>query len=209
MQAKPKTRDHVVDSVHTCRAWIEVARSSDTVFRDYFSDIDAVGASYGLFVPSEQPIQTQFVVLKEGDYDGELYLIDSDCGVKKLLGGIYFLSEDKKYLFSVHNSDLPGLAVVNLPEGSITFEQKSISGISEFYQWYTDGKEYFFTDSTPFERGRDSKEDRGYVYKFDFVQRKLVKKKVRFSEFKNIRKVNYAFHPDLMKLGNCGSFPGK
>jgi hypothetical protein len=61
-----------------CRAWAEISRGQTLLQRIYFGDIEPVGYSYGIFVPAKQPAPDYFALVKEGDYDGRLLLVNSD-----------------------------------------------------------------------------------------------------------------------------------
>jgi hypothetical protein len=85
---------------YACRAWLEVTKANKSTFRRYFDNIEPVGTSYGLFVPEVQPPGPFFAVAKNGDYDGRLFLVRKDGKVFDVIGGSYFTTEDKRYLFS-------------------------------------------------------------------------------------------------------------
>jgi hypothetical protein len=40
------------------------------------------------------------VAVKEGDYDGRQLLVDKDGSTHDLLGGVFFLTEDRRFLVS-------------------------------------------------------------------------------------------------------------
>ena len=132
--------NHYNNEPSLCRAWIEINKADQTVFKKYFDDIDAVGFSYGLFVPAVQPPAPYFVVVKNGDYDGHLYLVNEKGKVDDLMGGFYFITDDKRYLFSHYASDLPGLVVFDLKEGRTVYSSDKIPPI---HQWYVKDGAYF------------------------------------------------------------------
>jgi len=101
----------------SCRAWLTISAKSKSIYQRYFRSIEAVGSCYGLFIPLEQPRQDYFVLSKLGDYDGRIFIIDSNGNVTEKLGGSFFISNDKRYLFSEYDSDLSGLTVFDFTTG--------------------------------------------------------------------------------------------
>jgi len=59
-----------------------------------------------LFLPKQQPSCEYLVAVKEGDYDGRQLLVDKDGSTHDLLGGVFFLTEDRRFLVSEYSSDL-------------------------------------------------------------------------------------------------------
>jgi hypothetical protein len=101
IQAKKISKNYN-EPPYLCLAWIEITK---TIFKKYFDDIDAVAFSYGLFIPNVQPPTPYFAVVKNGDYDGHLYSVNEDGKVDDFMGGFYFITNDKRYLFSQYVSD--------------------------------------------------------------------------------------------------------
>ena len=89
IQAK-KISSNYKEPPYLCRVWIEIRKAKQIVFKKYFDDIDASAFSYGLFIPNVQPPAPYFAIVKNGDYDGHLFLIDEDGKVDDLMGGFYF-----------------------------------------------------------------------------------------------------------------------
>jgi hypothetical protein len=174
-----------VKSPHACRAWLEVTKAKQTLFRKYYDDIDAVGFSYGLFVPKVQPPPPFFAVVKNGDYDGRLFLVDKDGKVFDLIGGFYFISENKRYLFSSYASDISGLAVFDLQRGHVVFSSDKLP--EDQYQWYIKKGAYFFTASEWYGHGI------GYFY--DFKSHKIIEKEMTSAELAASKPVAFDFDP--------------
>lgn len=146
-QAK-RTGSHPQEPPSTCRAWLEVVAGGKSIWQRYFDDIDAVGSSYGLFVPPKPPSSRYFAVVKNGDYDGRLFLIDRNGTVSELPGGLYFVSADGRFLFSEYIADTQEAVVFDLASGKIVLDTKTPDASllpGYIYDWYYDGKRYFFT----------------------------------------------------------------
>ena len=178
---------------HLCRAWLDVQKANETIFQKYFDDIDAVGFSYGLFVPKAQPPSPYFVVVKNGDYDGRLFIVCKDGRVFNLLGGFYFISKDKRYLFSEYASDARGLAVFDLQNGRVVFSSEKLPAY--MHQWYEKDGKYFFTEAE-WNNGpgiAHEKEDVAYFY--DFKTNKIIEKRIETSYLATSKPVKYDFDP--------------
>lgn len=129
-----------------CRAWLSVSKGKKVLHQIYFAGIDPVGSSYGIYIPNYQPPGRFFAVVKEGDYDGILYLIDMQGRIRKYLGGSYFVSRWGRYLFSQYDSDEWTTVVIDLETGD------SLSATPDSFpypsQWYRARKGYYFYTST-------------------------------------------------------------
>jgi hypothetical protein len=174
-----------VKSPHTCRAWLEVTKAKQALFRKYYDDIDAVGFSYGLFVPKVQPPPPFFAVVKIGEYDGRLFLVHKDGKVFDLIGGFYFISENKRYLFSRYASDISGLAVFDLQRGDIVFSSDNLPEYQ--HRWYIEKGTYFFTASEWY--------GHGVAYIYDFKSHKIIEKEINSAELAASKPVAFDFDP--------------
>jgi len=175
-----------------CRAWLDVTRSQKIVFRRYFDNIEALGSSFGLFVPAVQPLSPFFAVVKNGDYDGRLFLVREDGKVSDLLGGLYFISENKRYLFSHYFSDISGLAVFDLQAGRVVFSSDKLS--AHQHQWYIRKGSYFFTASE-WSAGSGLHEKKDVAYFYDFKSHKIIEKRISGTELAASKPVAYDFDP--------------
>lgn len=182
-----------VKSPHACRAWLEVTKAKQTLFRRYYDDIDAVGFSYGLFVPKVQPPPPFFAVVKNGDYDGRLFLVHKDGKVFDLMGGFYFISENKRYLFSHYASDISGLAVFDLQRGQVVFSSDKLPAYQ--HQWYIKKGSCFFTASEWSDSSGIPYENWGVAYFYDFRSHKIVEKSITSQEIAASKPVAYDFDP--------------
>jgi hypothetical protein len=178
---------------HTCRAWLEVMRTKQTTFRRYFDDIEAVGGSYGLFVPEVQPPVPFFAVVKNGDYDGRLFLVRRDGKVFDLIGGSYFISENKRYLFSHYDSDTSGLAVFDLREGRVVFSSDKLPAYQ--HQWYVQKGSYFFTASEWLGTSGLPHEKKDIAYFYDYRSHKIAEKRITGRDLAASKPVSWDFDP--------------
>ncbi|WP_041855300.1 hypothetical protein [Candidatus Korobacter versatilis] len=171
-----------------CNAFIEVRRDEAVVTRLSFLAIDPGGFSFGLFLPLRQPIPDALVIMKEGDYDGRMIVISGDGKVANLPGGLYFQTEDKRYLIGLHMRDDTGLAVVDVATRSMVLDEKALKDSGEIGEFYKDERGYFFTFHT--EPPRDE------FLRLDLEHRRLVKDSS--AALRSARKVEWDFTPGEM-----------
>lgn len=187
-----------------CRAWVTITNDGKKVSTEYFNDINGLGGPCGLYFP-KQPISDNYRgIVKLGDYDGRLLLVNNAGKYWNLPGGSFFTSKDKKLLFSTHECDAPaGLLVFDLQKGATIFatseKGKEVPPVVD--KWYFDGENYFFTalstDQPKAAVNKDSKE----IYLFDSKAKKLIKKNLPQAKLPAATQVAYDFNamsePDL------------
>jgi hypothetical protein len=158
-----------------CRAWLTVTQENKILFQRYFKSIEPVGGCSGLFIPDTQPLKDFFLISKFGDYDGTIIIIDTMGNVTEKMGGDFYISKDKRYLFSNYSSDAAGLTVYDLNKRNIIYSSTSDTTESFLGAWYCKKGKYFA-------RAYDNNEaDEGQIIKiatFDFKERKLMVSKV-------------------------------
>jgi hypothetical protein len=177
---------------YACRAWLQVLKGQQVAWQVHFADIDAVGSSYGLFVPKVQP-RPFLAVVKNGDYAGRLYLIGKDGSVLESIGGLYILTSDGRYLISELLSDVSGIAVLDLAKPKVLFSVRETPYIQ---QWYQSGSTYFFTESEwlPSNKGQPT-EKLDKVYLVDVEKRRLRAQRSNLTTIQRARKVALTFDP--------------
>lgn len=187
---------------HACRAWLEVTVNDRPIFVRYFDDIDPAGFSYGVMIPKEQPSKQWLLLVKNGDYDGRLFLIGPDGKTFDYTGGSFFVSPDQKFLFSVYESDASGLTVIDLNDGQAVFSTKD--NPYPVYAYYSDGKDVFFTEETDRDAygGGRVNEKTGAIYKYD-QQKGFVKLDIDKKDIPGLREISYLFDP--RKYADCTS----
>lgn len=171
-----------------CRAWISVRTNNRTIKSLYYDDINGLGGPCGIYRSNSALPADYLAVIKLGDYDGRLLLVRADGQTWDLPGGSYFVSPDRRYLYSVHECDSKcGLAVFDLKEGKSLFELEGDGDKSiPMAQWYTDGRSFFFT-SEPSQARPAS------IFTFDLKSNTLSARKFDSLAIKRARKVVFAF----------------
>lgn len=149
-----------------CRAWLTIDNKSKPIYQRYFKSINAVGYCYGLFIPYDQPRQDYFIFSKLGDYDGRIFIVDSIGNVVEKIGGEFYISKDKRYLFSTYASDGSGLTVFDFIKGKCLFSENIEPYLSGWY--FQDNK---FISPIYDDKIRDN--SKKYVI-FDLVTNKLI-----------------------------------
>jgi len=186
---------------HCCRAWLTIERNGKTLFQRYYGDIEPVGGSYGLFIPQNQPPSPYFAIVKHGDYDGRLFLVHKSGEVHDLKGGSYFVTTDKRYLFSEYVSDLSGLEVFDLRTGKTVFT--SGEDFPYIYGWYEIHGEYFFLES-------DSLRKKALeAYFIDPAKGQMTKQTLTAEELSVAKKIDYDFDAKSLPDCDCSDDPGE
>src|SRR5260221_4547774 len=133
--AEVKNRGYALEP-RQCRAWLEVTNGERLLKRIYYADIDPSGFSYGVFVPKHQPLENHFIAIKEGDYDGRLLLVGKDGTVSDLPGGLYFLTDDKRFLVGEYATDGSPLVVVDVAHARVVIDGSIDPKIPEPFNYY-------------------------------------------------------------------------
>lgn len=176
------------------RAWVSMTKDGKRTQCNYFADINPLGGAYGLFFPNQNMPANYRCIVKLGDYDGRLMLINDQGKYWNLPGGSFFLSKDKQYLFSTHECDAPsGIAVFDLKSGTPIFETNEKAKVASpiVDKWYFNGTNYFFT--TKEADGSTPKGDKRAIFVFDTKGRKLDKQEISATELATATAVSYDF----------------
>lgn len=174
-----------------CRAWVEISREQKLVLRIYYDDFEPVGYGYGVFVPEEQPSSDYFVLVKEGDYDGRLLVLDREGKLTETLGGSFFVAEGR-FLVSDYSSDGAGLAVFDLQAHKLMLQTTDLPYIQ---QWYRDAAGFFFTESEWSGTSGKPHEKQGIAYRLSLQKAKIEKITINQSQLKSATLVKYDFDP--------------
>ena len=201
LQAKKATPD--ASSPHACRAWFEVKKEDRLLKRLYYDDIEAVGFSYGIFVPKRQPLPDYFVAVKEGDYDGRLLLVAKNGTLANLPGGFYFLTTDQRFVVGEHATDSSELVVIDVVRRQVVIDGSKSREIPPVENWYQDGAGYFFTEPDASDQAFPPREKQGFVYRLDLEHHRVVKAAITSRELAAARKIAYDFDP--LRKENCTS----
>jgi len=129
-------------------------------------------------------------VVKHGDYDGALFLIDKQGAIREYLGGAYVLSVDHKFLFSVYYTDDSGIEVIDLTSGSSLFREFSFPYPR---QWYSlEGWYFFVSENSP-----DS------LFSWDPLKRVFQIAKIDSANLQKANKLQWSFLPPDHNDCNC------
>lgn len=137
IQAKPKRRNDLLE--FSCRTWLTV-KDKTKIIKERSGDAEAVGGCLGLFFPESQPASDLIIVSKFGDYDGRLFVINSKGEFQDYLGGKFYVSEDRHYLFTNYDSDLSGVSIIDLTKNELIFSGELKQYIAD---WYFQDGQYF------------------------------------------------------------------
>ena len=182
-----------------CRAWVEISQGDTLVRRLYYNDFEPVGYKYGVFVPTKQPSPDSFALVKEGDYDGHLLLVNSAGDVTDTLGGSFFVARGR-FLVSQYSSDEAGLAIFDLEAHKLILKTTDIPYVEN---WYKDSTGYFFTESEWSGASGEPHEKPGAAYRLNLRQGRIVKTDIGASKLQSATPVKYDFDP--RKYQDCVS----
>lgn len=151
------------NNIEGCKCWIKIL-SGEKIISEKRYNTEAVGGCSGIYMSEKGQAQNYLILSKFGDYEGLTILIDSLGKINEFIGGSYYMSKDKSFLFSIWDSDLAGLSILNLNTGKKVYEKELIDE-ERFYTVYFQDKRYYITY-----------EDGGFS-EFDLKTLKLGKKK--------------------------------
>lgn len=137
IHAKPKNQGN--SKQFDCRVWL-IVKDNHKLVKELAHDIESVGGCSGLFFPENQPSKDFVIISKFGDYDGRLYLVNRKGQLKDYIGGTFYVSNDKRYLFTNYDSDQAGVSIIDLTTQEVMF-----SGELKQYlaNWYFQNGQYF------------------------------------------------------------------
>lgn len=187
---------------HYCRAWLIVKRGDKNVFERYYADIDPVGSSFGLSVLENQLPSPYFAVVKQGDYDGHLFLVDREGTVTDLKSEFLFLTKYKRYLFSVYSEDLSSLQVLDLKKQELVLAREDLPSI---HQWYFKDGTYFFTESIWTTSDGKPREKTSVAYFIDLKEKQILKRSLQPEQLATATRVDYLFDPGQYPNCTCSS----
>lgn len=174
-----------------CRAWVEISRDQKLVRRIYYDDFEPVGSKYGVFLPVTQPSPDLFVLVKEGDYDGRLLIVDQEGKLTNTFGGFFFFASER-FLVSNYSSDEAGLAVFDLQAHKLILQTTDLPYVQ---RWYKDRAGYFFTESEWSGTSAEPHEKQGTAYRLNLQKAKIEEITITPSQLKSAARVKYDFDP--------------
>lgn len=176
-----------------CRAWLQVRKGKELLEEKYYDDIYPLGGKYGLFVPHIQPSHNYFIVVALGSYNGRLLLINRKGQILDLMGGRFFVTSDRRFIFSTRDSDLSGLTVFDLVHGEVVYSAEITPDVQD---WHQSKLGYFFTESDW--NGSTSGKPHAkqeVIHLFDFKTKAILEKRIDVGTVKGARKIVDDFAP--------------
>jgi hypothetical protein len=137
IHAKPKKQDDPTQ--FSCRTWLRIT-DKDKLIKELAQDANAVGGCSGLFFPEKQPNKNLIIISRFGDYDGRLYIVNNKGEFKDYAGGMFYVSNDNRYLFTNYNSDLSGVSIIDLTKNELLFTGELKQDLAD---WYFHDGQYF------------------------------------------------------------------
>jgi len=196
IQVKPKAEQTSDNQSTYCKIWLTVKSGNTIIDKLFFPECHAVAGCSGIYSDG-QPSNEYVILSKFGDNSGQLIIIDNTGKIHSYPGGGYAISDDLKYLFSVHDSDTSGLTVFDLSKNKLIFSIDKLN--SELADFYHSGNKYFVVEIDD----DATDENQTIILTVDFAAGKLVKSKVNdqfVEKAEPLRAYNrYTFAPC-----NCG-----
>lgn len=130
-----------------CRGWFRLKQYGKIVNQVYFDNIQPHGSCAGIYLPAIQPRKDYFIASKFGDNDGKLILIKKSGEIEMVKGGEFFLSNDKRFIMTNHNSEEHGFTFYDLNADKILFEGKTEKPLADWY--FQDNRFYANVSNSP------------------------------------------------------------
>jgi hypothetical protein len=151
-----------------CRIWLTVKSGDKVIDKLFFPECLAVSGCSGIYA-NGQPSNDYVILSKFGDNSGQLIIIDNTGKIQTYPGGGYAVSDDLKYLFSIHDSEASGLTVFDLSKNKLIFSTDKVK--SELADFYRAGNKYFVVEIDD----DATDENQTIILTVDFVAGRLVK----------------------------------
>jgi hypothetical protein len=197
-----------------CRGWLFLKKGEKVAHTIYYSNMNAVGGCSGVYIPAVQPRKDYFLVVKNGDYDGNIIIIDSTGNItKEKGGGSIQVSSDKRYMFADYDSDEPGITIYDFEKHKTLFTPDSpevdsnLKGQFQIGAWYYQDNKYMARVYTDAEEGENPDTLHISVATYDFKKNMLIysKKDKGFLKSTNaLQDYDYYEYSDGMANCNCG-----
>ncbi|HZK93492.1 MAG TPA: hypothetical protein VFC67_04730 [Prolixibacteraceae bacterium] len=154
-----------------CRIWLTVKSGNTVIDKLFFPECHATGGCSGIFADG-QPSKDYVILSKFGDNSGQLIIIDSAGKIQTYPGGGYAVSDDLKYLFSVHESNAVGVTVFDLSKNKMIFLMSQLK--SDLADFYRSGNKYFVVEIDD----DATNENQTNIFTFDFAMGYMIKSTV-------------------------------
>jgi hypothetical protein len=192
-----------IESDFYCRAWLHVYINDTITDSIYFDNMVSNKGCSGIYAETEQPLTDYLILVKYGDYDGRTIIVDGKGKIHNLEGGRYFITRDKRFLFSIYESDLSGLTVYDFKFNKIAFQNDTLK--SKLTEWYFQEGRYFSLDQEAEEDEIES-DNPNFVLSFTIKQFDFIKRQLRTEKlpFDNLRQENaIALKPRFKQKPDC------
>lgn len=182
-----------------CRGWIIIKQGEKIITQQFLKYIEPVGGCSGLFIPETQPRNDFFIFSKFGDYQGSIFILDTNGILTEKAGGTFYISNDKRYLFSNYDSDAAGLTVFDLNKRQLLYSD--IDNIpNNLGAWYFDNGKYF---ARAYDYDSSDNDQKIKIATFDFTTKKIVITTVDKSFLKEEKQLK-VYNDFQYKDCNCG-----
>lgn len=186
-----------------CRAWLKVLRNDSTIDSLYFDNMIPGKGCAGIYMDNHQPIPNHFILTKFGDFDGRTLIINHLGIIRNITGGKYFITRDKRFLFSIYESDLSGIAVFDFRYDKLTYSNNSFT--TKLTDWYFQEGRYISLDQEAEEEETESENPNAALFftiqYFDFIKRTMKTDKLNFE---NLREENaIELQPTFKRAPDC------
>ena len=179
-----------------CKIWLTVRSGSTVIDKLFFPECHAVEGCSGIYSEG-QPSKDYIILSKFGDNAGQLIIIDNTGKIQKYPGGGYAVSDDLKYLFSIHDSETSGVTIFDLSKNKLVFSTDKLK--EELADFYNSGTKYFVVEIDD----DATNENQTNILTVDFIAGRLIKSTVNDQYVEKATRLktynSYTFSPC-----NCG-----
>ena len=195
VQVKLKAEQPTSNTAY-CRIWLTVRSGSTVIDKLFFPECHAVEGCSGIYSEG-QPSKDYIILSKFGDNAGQLIIIDNTGEIQKYPGGGYAVSDDLKYLFSIHDSETSGVTIFDLSKNKLVFSTDKLK--EELADFYNSGTKYFVVEIDD----DATNENQTNILTVDFIAGRLIKSTVNDQYVEKATRLktynSYTFSPC-----NCG-----
>ena len=184
------------DNTAYCRIWLTVKSGNTVVDKLFFPECHAVSGCSGIFAKG-QPSKDYIILSKFGDNSGQVIIIDNTGKIQTYPGGGYAVSDDSKYLFSIHDSNTIGVTVFDLSKNKMIYLISQLK--SELADFYQVGNKYFVVEIDD----DATNENQTNIFTFDFALRSMVKSTVNDQYVEKAQPLK-AYNRYMFTPCNCG-----
>jgi len=179
-----------------CRIWLTVKSGNTITDKLFYPECHAASGCSGIFAKG-QPSKDYIILSKYGDNAGQVIIIDSTGKIQTYPGGGYAVSDDLKYLFSIHDSNTIGVTVFDLSKNKMIYLIAQLK--SELADFYRSGNKYFVVEIDD----DATNENQTNIFTFDFAVGAMVKSTVN-DQYVEKAQLLKAYNRYMFTPCNCG-----